>query len=318
MPLEGLPLSRYTVIHINSAWHVLLSVISPSRACPNIVHQYPKALLPHNTSRSSQQALPVVHLLLGSVEAILSSFPRFDSCTKQITVINPAPRSDGKESLGDSGKVKVAARLSSTRVLSRMVLMTAQIAGPAPFPCPIPIIGLEAGQNNNAGITGLVVSIENKAPPRSIHGVDRVPSNKSAETFSEGKGTCVADLPVQIFEGMGDLHVGKVAEIFPLPVADIIHQRRGYLGEWANADKIDLLILLLNFRIVRRKVKLLEIDALDDRTELTSIRLVILYHDGVDLNAWFKDLAAMCYLFGALDLVMDALIPTWGVGTDLL
>jgi hypothetical protein len=51
----------------------------------------------------------------------------------------------------------------------------------------------------------------------------------------------------------------------------IIHQRRGYLGEWANADKIDLLILLLNFRIVRRKVKLLEIDALDDRTELTSI-----------------------------------------------
>jgi hypothetical protein len=37
----------------------------------------------------------------------------------------------------------------------------------------------------------------------------------------------------------------------------IIHQRRGYLGEWANADKIDLLVLLLNFRIVRRKVKLL-------------------------------------------------------------
>jgi hypothetical protein len=44
--------------------------------------------------------------------------------------------------------------------------------------------------------------------------------------------------------------------------AVIIHQRRGYLGEWANADKIDLLVLLLNFRIVRRKVKLLEIDAL--------------------------------------------------------
>jgi hypothetical protein len=43
----------------------------------------------------------------------------------------------------------------------------------------------------------------------------------------------------------------------------IIHQRRGYLGEWANADKIDLLVLLLNFRIVRRKVKLLEIDALE-------------------------------------------------------
>jgi hypothetical protein len=52
---------------------------------------------------------------------------------------------------------------------------------------------------------------------------------------------------------------------------DIIHQRCGYLGEWANADKIDLLILLLIFRIVRRKVKLLEIDALDNRTELTSI-----------------------------------------------
>jgi hypothetical protein len=47
----------------------------------------------------------------------------------------------------------------------------------------------------------------------------------------------------------------------------IIHQRRGYLGEWAMAntyaDKIDLLVLLLNFRIVRRKVKLLEIDALE-------------------------------------------------------
>jgi hypothetical protein len=43
----------------------------------------------------------------------------------------------------------------------------------------------------------------------------------------------------------------------------IIHQRRGYLGEWANADKIDLLVLLLNFRIVRQKVKLLEIDALE-------------------------------------------------------
>jgi hypothetical protein len=43
----------------------------------------------------------------------------------------------------------------------------------------------------------------------------------------------------------------------------IIHQRCGYLGEWANADKIDLLVLLLNFRIVRRKVKLLEIDALE-------------------------------------------------------
>jgi glutathione S-transferase len=27
----------------------------------------------------------------------------------------------------------------------------------------------------------------------------------------------------------------------------IIHQRRGYLGEWANADKIDLLVLLLFF-----------------------------------------------------------------------
>jgi hypothetical protein len=56
----------------------------------------------------------------------------------------------------------------------------------------------------------------------------------------------------------------------------------------------------------------------NDRTELTSIRLVILYHDGVGLNAWFKDSAVVCYLFGALDLVMDALIPTWGVGTYLL
>jgi hypothetical protein len=27
----------------------------------------------------------------------------------------------------------------------------------------------------------------------------------------------------------------------------IIHQRRGYLGEWANADKIDLLVLLHEF-----------------------------------------------------------------------
>jgi hypothetical protein len=57
----------------------------------------------------------------------------------------------------------------------------------------------------------------------------------------------------------------------------------------------------------------------DNRTELMSIQLVILYHhDGIGLNAWFKDLAAMCYLFGALDLVMDALIPTWGVGMYLL
>jgi hypothetical protein len=56
----------------------------------------------------------------------------------------------------------------------------------------------------------------------------------------------------------------------------------------------------------------------DDQMESTSIRLVILYHDGVGLNAWFKDSAAVCYLFGALDLVMDALIPTWGVGTYLL
>jgi hypothetical protein len=60
-------------------------------------------------------------------------------------------------------------------------------------------------------------------------------------------------------------------------------------------------------------VKLLEIDALDDRSELTSILLEILYHDGIDLNAWFKDSAAICYLFGALDWVRDALIPTWGV-----
>jgi hypothetical protein len=69
---------------------------------------------------------------------------------------------------------------------------------------------------------------------------------------------------------------------------------------------------------VRRKVKLLEIDALDDRSELTEHLLEILYHDGVDLNAWFKDSAAICYLFGALDRVRDALIPTWGVEKDLL
>jgi hypothetical protein len=45
---------------------------------------------------------------------------------------------------------------------------------------------------------------------------------------------------------------------------------------------------------------------------------VLTYHDGIDLNAWFKDLTAICYLFGALDLVRDALIPTWGVRMDLL
>jgi hypothetical protein len=56
----------------------------------------------------------------------------------------------------------------------------------------------------------------------------------------------------------------------------------------------------------------------NDRMELTSIQLVILYHDGIGLNTWFKDSAVVCYLFGALDLVMDALIPTWGVGTYLL
>jgi hypothetical protein len=39
---------------------------------------------------------------------------------------------------------------------------------------------------------------------------------------------------------------------------------------------------------------------------------VILYHDGVDLNTWFKDSTAMCYLFGALDLVMDALAAFGG------
>ena len=42
----------------------------------------------------------------------------------------------------------------------------------------------------------------------------------------------------------------------------IIHQRHGYSGEWVNVDKIDLLILLLNCKIVRQKMKLLEIDAL--------------------------------------------------------
>jgi hypothetical protein len=36
----------------------------------------------------------------------------------------------------------------------------------------------------------------------------------------------------------------------------------------------------------------------------------ILYHDGIDLNNEFKDTAAMCYSFGALDLVNEALIPT--------
>jgi hypothetical protein len=57
---------------------------------------------------------------------------------------------------------------------------------------------------------------------------------------------------------------------------------------------------------------------LDDQSELTEHLLEILYHDGIDLNAWFKDTAAICYLFGALDWVRDALIPTWGVKMDLL
>jgi hypothetical protein len=33
----------------------------------------------------------------------------------------------------------------------------------------------------------------------------------------------------------------------------IIYQRRGYSGEWANVDKIDLLVLLLICKIVRQK-----------------------------------------------------------------
>jgi hypothetical protein len=57
---------------------------------------------------------------------------------------------------------------------------------------------------------------------------------------------------------------------------------------------------------------------LDDQSELTEHLLEILYHDGVGLNAWFKDSAAICYLFGALVRVRDALIPTWGVKTDPL
>jgi hypothetical protein len=68
-------------------------------------------------------------------------------------------------------------------------------------------------------------------------------------------------------QGDGMLHFdafnGKWPTAFAVASTVIIHQRRGYLGEWAIADKIDLLVLLLNFRIVRRKVKLLEIDALE-------------------------------------------------------
>jgi hypothetical protein len=45
---------------------------------------------------------------------------------------------------------------------------------------------------------------------------------------------------------------------------------------------------------------------------------ILVENDGIDLNAWFKDMAAICYLFGALDWVRDALIPTWGVKMDLL
>jgi hypothetical protein len=57
---------------------------------------------------------------------------------------------------------------------------------------------------------------------------------------------------------------------------------------------------------------------LDDRSELPEHLLEILYHDSIDLNAWFKDMAAIYYLVGALDQVRDALIPTWGVKKDLL
>jgi hypothetical protein len=47
------------------------------------------------------------------------------------------------------------------------------------------IIGLETCQNNNTGVTGLMVGIENKTPPRSICGVLGVLSNESAETLSD-------------------------------------------------------------------------------------------------------------------------------------
>jgi hypothetical protein len=50
-----------------------------------------------------------------------------------------------------------------------------------------------------------------------------------------------------------------------------------------------------------------------DRSELSKYLLEVLYHDGIDLNTEFKDRAAICYLFGALDQVGEALIPTWGV-----
>jgi hypothetical protein len=91
-----------------------------------------------------------------------------------------------------------------------------------------------------------------------------------------------------------------------------------YISKARHRRVGDTYFVTLRDIVVRRKVKLLEIDALDDRTELTSILLEILYHDGVDLNAWLKDSAAICYLFGALDRVRDALIPTWGVEKDLL
>jgi hypothetical protein len=67
-------------------------------------------------------------------------------------------------------------------------------------------------------------------------------------------------------------------------------------------------------------MKLLKIDAIwmIDWRSCPSIFLRLLYHDGIDLNTWSKDTAAICYLFGALDWVGDALIPTWGVKMDPL
>jgi hypothetical protein len=84
------------------------------------------------------------------------------------------------------------------------------------------IIGLETCQNNNTGITGLMIGIENKAPPRSIHGVLGVPGNESAETLLEGQCSCVAYQPVQVREHITDLHMGNVVEESPTAVALIL------------------------------------------------------------------------------------------------
>jgi hypothetical protein len=57
---------------------------------------------------------------------------------------------------------------------------------------------------------------------------------------------CV-DLPLCSAPGIEFLDWHAADSFFFWPSIVIIHQRRGYLGEWANADKIDLLVLLLNF-----------------------------------------------------------------------